>query len=553
MSLIPIKPIYDPDRNNTVWNLNDIYTGEPGHTGRRVPNVDDIAYSFVTGWWRCVSVDSQTMLSVWTPWSFVNTVNETNTSDVLIGGNATISEYFRIYVNTKVVPYEFSIDTRLKIYGANASYIKIFKSDDLKESTISAVINSAGAVVSENINLENVIIPNTTVKSIWVPKQGNLTEKLEDGDVVNAVVYSNSGQVLAIFKLLAVNTNMVRTIDMSKKLITDIDLISPYFSAVDNRLLEYPSNMTVQTDSLIARVTYNDGTQQRYPVDGNKFELHGADNYVVSQMGQTVPVVLVYKLSKSEYSNNIKQVGDERFISKSYSIKTIDSDNMFSVKLFVVPFYSRSKSSWSLEYFMYNLERDTIYRVTPYIEYASNSARFDGTSAKWGASQKLTVAVNLDKVANTFKYYRHVTSFIITLHQAGDNITRTGYYTIEYDTDSVVTHATVAMVQDQGKVRIVDISNSKTDVDAWLRDVYYACDPLYFPHSESKAPRPTHVKVIIGNDWSREIPVHEILNPIEEVNAPITRGDTIRLEFVSNYSSKRLELGTVGMIAMYEN
>lgn len=550
MANVGIDPVIDVDRRFSIWKMSDIYSDAANNTGRYVPNVDDIIVDYSNGWWRCTHVDFETGYSTLIPWAFNNITDNTDETDIIVGGNSTTNDSYRIYVNTKKVPYEFSFDTRLKIYGSAGSYVKIFKDGNVEGPPISAVFNSAGAVVSENIQLENVVIPNTTVTAIKVPTQGNLVEMVETGEVLNAVVYSNSGAVLAIFKVIVVITNFVRTIDAGKKIITNISLVSPYISAGDDRLLEYPSNMTVDSSSLIGKVTYNDGTTQRYPVDGPKFKMLGLENYVTSQLGQTVPLVLTYTLATSEYSNNVKEVNGVRFINKSYSLTTVESDNLYSVKLYVVPYWNGANNKWYLDYYLYNLERENVYKVTNFIEYGVNSNAFDGGAAKWGVAQEITVSINLDKLGSSFSYSRHVQTFNITLHQAGSNLTSSGYYTLEYDNNSIfgrISYANVA-TNESGEI-IIDFSNGYSVVTQWLEQVYRSTEPLYFPFGEAAAPTPTHVKIIIGSAWSREVPINTILSLIQNVSTRVEQGDLIRLEFIANYNTKRLQLATVGLVA----
>lgn len=550
MANFEVTPIIDSDRRFNVWKMSDVYSTDASSTGRNVPNVDDLVVDYSNGWWRCTHVDFETGYSTLIPWAFNNISDNTDESDIVIGGNSATSDNYRIYVNTNKVPYDFSFDVRLKIYGSAASYVKVFKDGNIEGSPISAIFNSAGVMTSENIELESVVIPNTTVKAIKVPKQGNLVEMVETGEVLNAVVYSNSGAVLAIFKAIVVSTNFVRTIDAGKKNITNISLVSPYLSAGDDRLIEYPSNMTVDSSSLIGKVTYNDGSTQRYPVDGRKFKMLGLDNYVTTQLGQTVPLVLTYTLANDEYSNNVKEVNGVRFINKSYSLTTIDSDNLYSVKLFVVPYWSSPNNEWRLDYYLYSLERDNIYKVTNYIEYGVNSSPFKGDASKWGVAQKITVSMNLDKLGSSFKYYRHVQDFTITLHQAGSNTTSSGYYTLEYDNDSVFGRISFANLSlTEAGATVLDFSGGNTVVTNWLEHAYRSTEPLYFPFGEAAAPTPTHVKILIGNNWSREVPIKDMLSPITGITTRVEQGDLIRLEFIANYNAKRLQLATVGLVA----
>lgn len=549
MATSGVTKIIDEDRRFSLWQMDNIYTGEAGSTGRHVPNVDDLVVAYDSGWWRCTHVDYETGYSTLVPWTFTNIADNTGDSDTIIGGSSTTTDSYRIYVNTDVVPHTFSFDTRLKMYGSNASYIKIFKNGKTEGESISAIFNSAGAMVTENIELENVIIPNTTVRAIKVPKQGNLTDSPDHGEVLNVVVYSNSGAVLAIFKMVAVITNFVRTIDAGKKLISNISLMSPYTAAGDDRLLEYPANMTLDSSSLVGKVTYNDGTTQRYPVDGRKFELLGMDNYVTTQIGQTVPLVLTYKLANDEYSNNVKEVDGTRFINKSYRLSTVESDNLYNVKLFVVPYWKSANNTWELDYYLYNLDRERIYKVTNYVEYSSNTLAFNGEASKWGVAQAVTVAVNMDRLGASFRYYRHVQDFTITIHQAGSNPTSSGYYTLEYDGNSILSQLTTAIVSKSGGKTTLDLSGNHTVVNQWLETIYTSTEPLYYPFGEAAAPTPTHVKILIGSNWSREIPVADALRPITNISTTVNQGTLIRLEFIANYNTKRLQLATVGLTA----
>lgn len=556
MALNTITPVIDIERRNTIWYKPEIYTGQLGHQGRYVPNINDLAFDYETGYWRCISVDYNTGFSTLVPWNFGALSGGISNTDVIIGGAPGIgSEHYRIYVNTSVVPYEFSIDVRLRLYGSEASYIKIFKEGDVTGDAISAEFNSAGRLVSENIQLENVTIPNSINNAIKTPKQGHLTEKLQEGEVVSVAVYSNSGAVLSIFKLVVVNTNFVRTIDSSKKLIVDVSLISPYLNATDKTLLEYPANMTLDSAGLYANITYNDGSSVRRAVSSSevknaKIQLHGTQNYVVSQVGQTVPLVLSYKLSKDEFSNHVKEINGERFISKSYRLTTKESDAMYDVKLFIVPIWNRNNNRWELTYWLANLNRDYLYNVTRHVEYVSNKPAFKGDSSSWGKAQSLSVAVNLDKVNNSYSYYRHVTNFTITLHQAGSNETSGVYYTLEYDQSSIVDNSTTATIKRTATNKYeLNLSGGRRVVRDWLNDLYFATDPLRYPFMEAEAPTPTHVRIYVGNNFNIELPLSEAIKPFEiTTNESMTNGQGIRLEFLFISNTKRMLLGTTGLI-----
>lgn len=548
MTTVSVQPIIDEDRRHTTWFIKDIYTGVSGNSGRYTPNVDDLVWDYTRGLLRCVSVDFETGLSTLVPWSMTNVVDNTDTTDLVIGGNSTTDDTYRVYVNTDKLPYAFSFDARFKLYGGAASYVKLFKDGDVETAAISAIFNSAGVQTSENIPLEPVVIPNTTVSAIKTPKLGHLTEKVENGDVLNVVVYSSSGAVQGIFRVVCVISNFVRTIDSAKRLITNIELITPYLSASDDRVVEYPANMTVDSSALRARVTYNDGSTQSYAVDGRKFSLFGTEGYLTSIPGQSLPVVLNYVLAEDEYSNLIKEVGNRRFITKEYTLKTVKVDNLYSVKMFVVPEWVSNEARWRLRYYLYNLERDLVTDVTSFIEYGVNSNAFNGSGQMFGVTQSLTVAFNLDKLGGSYSYYRHVQNFNITIHQAGDIKSASSYYTLAYDVDSIVGTVSVASLSVTGTRRRIDISNGYTNIDEWLARAYYGSEPLYYAYAEQKAPKPSHVKLYVGDSFIREITIDSVLTPIDDMPSSVVQGATVRLEFVGNYNSTRSELACIGVI-----
>jgi hypothetical protein len=343
-----LNPIIDRQRPHYRWNIKEIYTGSLDR-GAWVPNPDDEVWSWADGLYRVVSVNYQTGLSTLEKHSDKNLSSGLREDDVILSSKpGAPADTFRIYVNTTVVPHVMNFDNFLHVYGTSAHYLKIFKGTDIgiNGDVISAQFNSSGILVTENILFEQVRYPEGTIRAIKTPESGFVTDTLTDGEIVTVVVYSGSGEVLSVSKLVTVLSNSVRNIDASKKQITNISLISPFLSHTDNLLLEVPINLTVESMPMQMAVTYNDGSKTTYAIGDDKASLLGIENFISSEMGYTADLVLTYTLGQGEYSNLVKSAGNRSFINKPYRLRTIYSDSAYSVKLFVVPKWNFTKNEW---------------------------------------------------------------------------------------------------------------------------------------------------------------------------------------------------------------
>lgn len=545
-----LNPIIDRQRPHYRWNINEVYNGTP-ERGAWVPNPDDEVWSWADGLYRVVSVNYQTGLSVLEKHSDKNLSSGLREDDVILSSKpGAPADTFRIYVNTTVVPHVMNFDNFLHVYGTNAHYLKIFKGTDIgiNGDVISAQFNSSGILITENILFEQVRYPEGTIRGIKTPESGFVTDTLTEGEIVTVVVYGGSGEVLSVSKLVTVLSNTVRNIDASKKQITNISLISPFLSNTDNLLLEVPINLTVESMPMQMAVTYNDGSKTTYAIGDDKASLLGIENFISSEMGYTADLVLTYTLGKGEYSNLVKTAGERNFINKPYRLRTIDSDSAYSVKLFVVPKWNYTKNEWELDFFMYTLDRDIMYRVTPYIEYNVNSPTFKGKV--FSVPQQLQVSVNLSKVHNSYNYYRHSMSFKITLNQPATNLGSAGYYLLEYNNDSIVGARAVAVVNEFANVYTMDISQGLMTGGDILDSLYWNTEPLYYEYAEAAAPAPTHARIKVGSTWSRTLPVDELPDVLQNVDAPaddVRQGSLVRIEWYRQTQTGILELGTVAL------
>lgn len=551
-SLTGIVGIPNPTQRYTRWAIHEVYGLGDKPTNVHIVNVGDTVLDIKKSIEYVVIAVSNEGIPTLEP-LVLNQISGVRTEDTVLGtGPGLCSEGYRIYVNTKLIPSPFQIDTRVMINGSENAYIKLFRGHDTSNTgeVLSAMFNSAERMVSENVPLEALTIPhkpNTTYKK---PVGGHITEGVEDGEVITCVVYTNAGLPSARFRLLVVDTEFMRNIDESKKNVVDISLITPYISNSDRLLVEFPLGMVTQSNSFLGKVTYNDGTFATYPVDGTKFSLHGFENYVASRLNDVTPVVLNYRLDNTEYSTNSKIVEDRRFTTKVYKIKTVESDNRYNVKLYPMLHWSSSRLEWHIKWWLYTLDRTAGVDVTTLVEYAGAQRRFN--TKQFGEGQNLTVAINLDRLGPSYAYYRHVEHFVITLGSPIVRNMRTSYYHIQYDSDSAVGPSTMVNVTGGHRNWTFDLANDFPNIQTMLNRWYYGTEPLIYPYNESVAPKPNFVRLSCGL-WSREVEVQDLMRPITGNDLALSHGDTISCEFIRVDRGSRLHLGRIPLIAQIPN
>lgn len=540
-------PIFSQDRRWQMWYITEIYTG-PTDPGEFVPNVNDAVFSWDDGLYRVMSVDNVTGLSVLEARPFNNNIVGAMQTDTLLGsGPGTDGDFYRVYINSSVTPATMAIDHRLKIYGSDASYIKVFRGTDISNTghVISGIFAGL-TLTSENIPLETVVTPGVGVVHVKTPQTAWSIEALNDGEMVTAVVYNASHGVISIAKLIVKNSNFIRSVDTTKKYIVGIELLTDYLSVTDTHLLELPANITLQSTMLQGKVRYHDGTSLILPIDGSRFELVGMNEMVSSHAGQQENLVLIYNLLPTEYSYLASNPIPERFIAEQYAVTVIEAEGAYTVKLFVVPRWQASPARWVLDFYLYNLERNSVVNVTSHIQYSSALPAFNGTLLD--VAQTIVVSLNLQNVSPSYNYYQYTQSLKVTLKNSGTNSTVSSYWQIQYQNALFFGSGLFARVAtDELDIsrRKLDLSLGLTDVNDWLHETYYPSLPLKYS-TEATPPTPTHVRMVVGA-LVRELSIAEALLWVHDLPTTIVSGSTVLLQFFRRESLQDSELSITSM------
>ncbi len=540
-----INPVYDPTRGFRRWARKEIYTG-PNGTGVYVPNVDDEVWDWDQGTFRVIDVDTTTMIAVLRKYIPPKEPTSIGDEDALLGaGPGQISESYRAYLDTSVIPHTLALDSRLHVYGSASSYIKIFLGSNIGQdgTVVSMMYDQNGTLLGENIPLELAAMPGANNVAVKAPRVGYCNRALPDGEVLTVVVYNSEGGVVSIQRVLVKNTSFVRTTDASRRYIESISIESPFISKSDPRLLECPINMPISSMSMVGVVTYNDGSRVELPIDGNKFLLHGFDKFVSTIRGQRLPLVLAYRLSAEEVSYGPLS-SDGKTMVVPYTITSTEAEGSYQVKLFAYPVWIDAVTGYRLEYFLANLDREKIYYVTPYVSLANGSPAFD--PKRYGIVQRISVGITLSDINGTFSAYRHTQQFEVSLLAPGNE--QRDNWTVSFESDEAPYGAGVKAVVEFVNANLwrYDLSAGALSKEAWLEKVFYSTIPLFDSETEVRAPAPTHFVLVVGSRRI-ELAVSQ-WNIKTAISQHVNEGECVYLEFFKRTPTDDLYLGCTGMV-----
>lgn len=546
-----IVPISDPNRGFQTWHINEIFTGEEDG-GRYVPNKDDMVISYAAGLqiYRVQAVDYTTGLSELDPIDLANVIGADDEAGNLLGaGPGKISESYRVYLDTSVIPHTLAFDARLKVYGTTVKSVKLIRGTLIEDGeVISRQYDQQGELLGDAIPLELVLTDDGTNVAIKTPKVGHSSVSMPDGEVVTAVFYDDVGAVVSTSVLLVKNTGFIRGLNDSVKYVVGIELESPFLSAADDRLLECPINVPIDAITRRGIVHYSDGSKKTLPIDGTKFALFGLQRFISTILGQEQPLSLIYYLSPDEVAYG-SVPGDTLHITEKYLATTVKVEGAYSVKLFSYPVWVDAINGYRLDHFLYNLERDEVFNVTSLVEVAANSPAFDPLA--YGIAQDITFALDLSKVADRFKNYRHLQSTRITLLRPGlDTDTN---WTVTYDKTKPPYGVSDEGVGFKANVEFINsnlwhltIDNGFGSVEHWLREIYEKTLPLYDKTAEAAAPVPNYFKLVAGV-YEMEAPV-SMWNHEYTINNLLEAGENVYLHFFRRTSTTDLQLSTAALI-----
>lgn len=511
------NPIYDEDIPHRIWLMDDIWLGDSAE-GKYVVKPKDLVYEIIGGnttLYRVVSVDEETLIPTLKE-TIIKVDNATFLeADILFGvGPGTQADTYRVYIDKSTSPYTLCVDQRLQVNGTMTKTAKIFKGSTVDSSgeVISMLYDNSGNFISENIPLELVAINNHDNYAIKSIPPCKTKADLVDGEIVTAVLYGDDGGVVSKRQLLVENTAFIRNRDVSVKYISHISLECGFFSENNDHLIEFPVNLPLNSINLMGVVHYSDGSTLKLPVDGNKFQLAGLNDFVSTIVGQKVELVLIYTLSDDEVAYGTI-VGEKHTMTEPYELLVTDINLDLSVKLFCYPEWQSEAAGYKLKFYMFSQDRNLWENVTPLVQFDDRTEALDGKL--YGYKQFKTVYLNMKDVSSTYKNYTHVQNIEVILLRKPDG--RNSLWKVKSVADENLPYygeKTFAILKKVNNSYALKIDNEKNDVNEWLKSFYDVNTPMFNSLYETTYPKPTHfyltvdgvtTKYMVERDWNKEL------------------------------------------------
>jgi len=539
--------IYDPYNTFKIWNYPEIYFGAGSpETAIYIPKVDDLILNLEEGkFYRVLQIDPVTFIPKVAVFYMAIPSEQDDVAKLLGVGVGTQSDIFRVSIDKTVMPYSASVDRRCWVGGSDASYAILYRGTPtagVPMEVISIMYDTnSNQILGNQIPLEAVTAPGFA--NCWIVKPFYTKVDLQDNELVTIIYYNAENTAIQRGLLLVENTAWIRDQTDPLKYIVDIFAESPFIHDTDPNLVRYPLNLPKNGLNLFGVVLYSNGETKRLPVDGSKFAMLGLDGFVATYPNQTDQWVLRYRVGQNEAINGAV-VSDGYFTTKPYDVKVTQVQGMYSVKIFGFPVWRNPIDGYTLQWFMYTLDRDQWIDVTPYVQIGSNSPAFDPTL--YGVVQQIQWVIELSNVDPSYGNWVHTQVINFSLLRQGTEtngprweIRDQGYAEV-YGRE---TECTMEFVN--SNLRILNFGSGLQTKSEWLQKAYYQLNPLIDTFVGTTAPEPNFVKIrtragseieISVDDWNSDIPV----------SFQVDANDTIFMHFIRRTVDNDLQLAVGG-------
>lgn len=550
------------DRLNITMNIDDVYKYrfndspdkvhkspiDPGSPkGKYFPIENDMVYSWELGMYRVAAADPTTYVVDLAKWLYRDG-DAVPDGDILSGiSPGTGGDSWRLFLDTSVFPYRCDLDTRFLIPGSEPRYVVFFQGTNTSHTgeILSAYYDHTGTYVSEKIPLEMVAMTKLENTSLRRAKMGYCRRELDDGEVVTVVTYNLHNNVCGIDRFIVHRTNVTRKPEIGDRRISSVELVSPYISKTQPDLLEIPINATISTLAMRGRVNYTDGTHRVLDVGDEDsaapFRILGLKYWSPAQVGPIQGITLAYRVDHTSEYSYLQGETQNGTVVVPYRIKSMPVDPSFSLKLFAFPVWNDPINGWTLDYWLYSLDRDISHRVIPSaVELVSGSPAFDPLD--YIRVQTLGLAVDLKKVSQDYGGHRHVQNVQVALLADGGQasnrwkVRTTANQGGWYGERLFAEYNAVG-----GGLYDLDISNGHVDFKEWLNDVYVAVNPLVNPVAEVRAPEPTHM-LLVSMTRTIEVPITQWRTAIK-LPSDLRQGQNLYIRWIKRLANTDLQLG----------
>lgn len=535
-------PLYRKDAAWEMWSIEQIYLGGIG-LNKFIPKIKDFVVEPDSGnLFKVASLDLVTYIPELVPIS----IHKDVTINQIIGmspGN------HRIYYDRSISPATLAVDAFMRVYGSANSYARIYKGEFIDPArVISRRYNNSGTLIGNDIPLELTAFnshDNYAIKNI---PTCNTDAQLVDGEVCTVVTFDSSGKVLARTNCIVDETTYVSQAFAEQKYISAIFLKSAFISDTNESNINFPVNLNIQSFNPIGVVQYNDGSQQEYAIDGDKFSLFGLEDFTSTVISHRVPLSLQYRLGTNEVG--LSTVNNDGYhITKPYDLIVSTPNTSYSVKLLVYPVWVDSVTGYKLKAFLTNLDRSIVMEVTNHLTLASNSPALNPIG--YGITQRLIFSLNLGNVSSIFNYFIHTQIVDIVLRAPAHDPAAPTLWEVSSQVPSVggFFGTGLAAKVDAPTRRKVYIDSGIETVEEFINRMYKVTFPVYNPITETAPLTPTHVEVSYLNEKILA-PIENFKNYFQFTNL-IENLSNVEVTFIRKIGETTLKLSIASLTVRY--
>lgn len=537
-----IEDMYDPDIHPVSEKENYV-----------VPFENQAILDVVNGmWYRCIHVDEEgTLKATLVPLVFQNPVDvNVVEQDWIFGmkGGPFIGEAL-LSVDFSVRPNIARVDSTIMRPGAAYALLYRGTTPDGKGKIISAVYKQNGDMDSNKIPTPLAEIVDRTNLEIKTTGQFSVTENeesLPNGAQAVLCFYDQGGNFIPPAQLVRTqHSSYMKDHRIGIKYLKEIRLLSPWFTNMNQPdTLRIPITTPMTQIEFRAEKVYSDGTTSGpHPVNGTMFSLNGLNEYRPSYPGQSSEIVLIAPLDPDEQFYEARP-GNPNFERKTYTIVAGEVEGAYAPRIFTYPQYSDELKGYSLQHFLYDLDRKAWVNVTEQVTLNDKSPAWK--PAAYGIAQAMIFNINLRDVAPTYKSEIFIQHTEIVLYR--DMNTAGKRWDVSFVFDKPTYQAKFLKATNNGANSKANIGNGIDNQKAWLDTLYWGVYPSYSLFDEDKAPDPTHFYLrhpFDGRKWLFPLASWKDDLPMPISMAP---GTTWYIDWVRRDSNgNELQLATTGV------
>lgn len=486
-----------------------------------------------------VDYQGKTLKSTLVPWEPRTSEDGTTTEqDWIFGlrGGPLLGEAL-LSVDYSQRPNIARVDSTIMRPGA--AYAKLYLGNDASDNgrIISAQYDKSANMISNKVPTKLAEIVDRTNLEIMTTGPFSVTENeeaLKDGTRCTLVFYDEGGNFIPpVQPVMVQHCAYMRDHQIGTKYVTEIELLTPWFTnTVNAEKIIIPVNVLVTAIEFRAVIHYSDGsTSAPMPVNGERFNLYGLNEWRPTWPGQEGEIVLTLKLAANE-QHYIAKPGSPDHISRTYSVEAGPVKGAYSPKIYTFPQWDPSISGYRLQHWLLDLDRKTAIDVTAQVKFNEKSEVWRPSA--YGVAQSLIFNLNLRDVSSQYEsvIFRQYTTIVLYKDINGPG----KRFDVSFSQNKPSYEAKFIVAKNAGVATTVNVANGYGNQTDWLKALYWGVEPSFNRFDEEKAPLPTHFYLVHEDGRSWRYPISD-WNKNNAINIELQKGKTWFLRWVERQTS----------------